>query len=227
MIDSLSGGSTIIKNNEVIIKNNVIVENYLYTKLLGLDVLQQKSTAYFMYDYIKENFQPDPDADYSGQSTMTTKLYAQYNYLLYPYPGIVSLYKGIRQAFYEVNPEANKNDWMIQCWLNFYKAGEFIDWHRHWPEEFGVWHGFYCVDVEPNSATLYKIPPNMEDKDIITVPSQNDLLVLGKSDGDFHRSTEWPYNFPRITIAFDIIKPEKLIEDPNVLLAKNHWVPLV
>ena len=82
-------GIKIIKNNEVIIKNNVILENYLYTKLLGLDVLQQKSTAYFMYDYIKENFQPDPNADYSGQSTMTTKLYAQYNYLLYPYPVFV------------------------------------------------------------------------------------------------------------------------------------------
>mgnify|MGYP003337219617 FL=1 len=226
MIDSLSGVKT-LSNKQFPNNINTIVENYLYTKSLDLDLLQQKSTAYLMYDYIKNNFLPDATTDYSGQSTMTTQLYAQYNYLLYPHSGIVPLYKEIRQAFYEINPDANKNDWMIQCWLNFYRAGEFIDWHMHWDAKFEVWHGFYCVDVEPNSATLYKVPPNMEDKDIITITSMNNLLVLGKSDGDYHRSTEWPYHFPRITIAFDIIKPEKLIEANGITVAKNHWIPLV
>jgi hypothetical protein len=113
----------------------------------------------------------------------------------------------------------------MQAWLNVYRTGEFIDWHSHWPAEFESWHGFYCVDVEPNSSTTYRLFGKIPEKDDIVVTSQDNLLVISRSDGDYHRSSEWNNpDKPRITVAFDIIPMSKLYERRNY--EKNHWIPI-
>jgi hypothetical protein len=44
---------------------------------------------------------------------------------------------------------------------------------------------------------------------IITIPSYDGLCVIGKSEGDGHRSSEWLNDGKfRVTIAFDIIPVE-------------------
>ena len=106
--------------------------------------------------------------------------------------------------------------------MNIYRKGDFIDWHTHWPKEKNSWHGFFCVDCEP-SYTTYRLPNRYEP---VNVTSENNLLVIGKSDNDRHRSSEWPYtDRDRITIAFDIIPRQSIVPCFPYDGALNHWIP--
>jgi hypothetical protein len=144
---------------------------------------------------------------------------------MYPLPGVHELYRNIRDVFnnsyYEYFGYENKRPHFIQCWLNYYWRGDFIDWHGHWPSSFNAWHGFFCVNVEPQSSTLYKWK---DSEQIIEVPSQNGLMVLGISDQDKHRSTEWNQQAPRITVAFDIVPVDNASIRPEQYI--NHWIPI-
>jgi hypothetical protein len=136
---------------------------------------------------------------------------------MYPAPGFHELYEGIRRVFRHASRSTEPH--YIQSWLNFYRKGDFIDWHMHWEEEFKSWHGFYCVDCEP-SVTTYKLDMNIDKT--IDVVSKNDLLVMGPSGKDVHRTWPWEGEQPRITIAFDIV-PANMIDPLENL---NHWIPL-
>lgn len=53
--------------------------------------------------------------------------------------------------------------------------------------------------------------------------SENNLLVISKSDGDSHKSSEWLFDDRiRVTIAFDIV-PKEFINYDSWL---NHWIPI-
>lgn len=199
-----------------------IINGYIYKKNLDLNLLKLKTGCDQMYDLIKKNFSGNKN-DYTGQSTLTTKLFKSYNLLMYPLPEFHELFNEIKKMFFEIIEKditIPKKKYYIQCWLNYYRKGDFIGWHNHWPPETKSWHGYYCVDTEC-SFTSYIIPNN-EDK-IIDIISEDNLLVMSKSDGDRHRSSEWLNNDrPRITIAFDIVPREYICYD-NLL---NHWVPV-
>ena len=164
---------------------------------------------------------------------------------MYPLPGINELYWNIHQAFHACLTDAHgvvEDKFFIQCWLNYYQKGEFIDWHNHTATNVGGWHGFFCLDVEPDSFTSYKWPNDPERKDlIIEVPSKNNKLVIGTSNRDLHRSSDWTHDRPRITIAFDIMPEQELYigggsRDGSPLSFKqkmkdskyfvNHWIPI-
>jgi hypothetical protein len=198
--------------------------DYVYTTQLDLDLADQRHSARLMYEYIASNFSPNGKTDYPIKSTTTTKLYAQYNYFMYPNPGSHELYEKIKETFYKcLGP--SKEKFYMQAWLNVYRTGEFIDWHGHWPAEFESWHGFYCVDVEPDSFTTYRVFGRIPEQEDIVVPSRDNLLVMSRSDGDVHRSSEWTNpNKARITIAFDIVPMSKLYDRKNY--EPNHWVPI-
>lgn len=191
--------------------------NYLYTKKLNLDIEKIKSSSIIFHKYLLDNFISDGNG-YNAKSTATTEIYNQYNLFLYGLPGYYDLFNEIRNVYRECS-QSNKNVY-IQSWLNVYHKNQFIDWHRHWKSGLDVWHGFYCVNTEPNSFTSYKLP---HFDDIINIDSQDDLLVIGKSDGDKHRSSDWQYDYPRVTIAFDIVPEEHI----NFFINKNHWIPLL
>jgi hypothetical protein len=195
--------------------------NYVYTRQLDLNLDEQQRSAHMMYEFIKHTF---ADKDHNGQSTMIYNLYEKYNYFMYSVPGIHKLYNGIKETFHQCNIHRNgENDreYFAQCWLNFYHKGEFIDWHGHWPEKYDTWHGFYCVDVEPDSKTTYRFSDQEVD-----IQSKNNLLVISPSAGDEHRSSEWNFDRPRITIAFDIIPADQLFELGSCFSRPNHWVPI-
>jgi hypothetical protein len=217
----------------------------LYTDHTNLNIPELKQTCHAMYEIILSNFN---DGDqYNGNIGLHESIFQKYNFLMYPFPEIRSLYFEIQKMFYNSlnlysDPPENHN-WFIQCWLNFYFKDDFIDWHNHdWnmnrPEHFPkAWHGFVCVDTEPNSKTSYKWKGV---ENIIDVESKDGLIVMGISDGDAHRSSAWSFSHPRITIAFDIVPeqnivsngPQKLAEalcnDPQNQLVgyKNHWIPI-
>jgi hypothetical protein len=210
---------------EKIDDNTDLIENYIYAHKMNLDLDKLHSTCKIMYELIKKNFSENKQ-DYSGQSTLTTKLFGSYNLLLYPLPELHELYNGIKDFFHRVNTLENaKNEkYYIQCWLNFYQKGEFIDWHGHWEPEKRTWHGYFCVDVEPSHTTY--IMPNTNGKKV-DIHSKNNLLVMSRSDGDVHKSSEWPFEErPRITIAFDIVPRNVISHEKSLNHWLNHWIPI-
>ena len=218
----------------------------LYTAQCNLDIVTLRKTADEMYDIIKNSFVSDK-SDYSGQSTLTTKLYSKYNFCMYPLPGINELYWTIHHVFHNClthfhGGSSNKR-YFMQSWLNYYQKGEFIDWHCHTQGDVGGWHGFFCLDVEPGSYTSYRWPNEPERNNmVVDVQSENNLMVMGISNQDQHKSSEWPYeDRPRITIAFDIMPEQELYigggsRDGSPLSFKqkmkdskyfvNHWIPI-
>ena len=201
-------------------KDEIICYNhYVYTKKLGIDYNIIRPSCDIMEKFIKENFMNQPDS-FTGQSTMITGLFSKYNLLMYSFPGFHKLYESIRKTFRQINDAGGEH--YIQCWLNYYYKGDFIKWHHHWsyPRYENCWHGFYCVDCEEvNSYTRYKLKDINEEFDI---KSENDLIILSKSERDEHRTFPWEGEKPRITIAFDIVSNEYI--DNHIW--KNHWIPI-
>jgi len=225
----------------------------VYVYDVDLDISQQRKNALFARDYlVNESGFSDKDAAYSkhkGDLDLPTKIYNKYNYATFPLPGMPKLYDAIRDAF--AKSLASENDtshteYAIQIWVNFYNKGSNIDWHHHWSREFDSWHGFYCVDTEPNSHTEYAFYSNEKDairnmlvesddeRDIefflgaadehIFVKSKDNRIVISRSGNDCHRSSEWEGNRPRVTVAFDIVPIEKMpCCGENII---NHYLPI-
>lgn len=208
---------------------------------IDLKVLQ--NTCLQMRQIITKTFKND-GSDYGSKSSDTTLLFRKYNFLLYPLPGIHSLHFNIASAFHACFEESygkrsdGSEEFFIQCWLNCFDNGQFIDWHSHSEVENYAWHGFVCVDTEPNSYTSYRWEHDPSRKDIvIDIPSKDGFIVMGRTNGDSHRSSEWlDEKRPRITIAFDIIPRSfvftgstareyirKIKNDPYFV---NHWIPI-
>jgi hypothetical protein len=194
-------------------------ENYITTNKLNLDLAEIKNSCYSMKDVIMNNFKnvtEDGYNDAGGTAPITTQVHEQYNLLMYRFKGFHSLYFEIQKLFQQINK--NEDTYYINCWLNIYQKGHFLDWHEHYPKRANAFHGFYCIDCEP-SKTTYKIPNVPEPVDVI---NENNLLVISPSTGDWHRT--WPWEFgdrDRITIAFDIV-PAEWTDDARV----NWWIPI-
>jgi hypothetical protein len=193
-----------------------VVDNYLYQRKVQLNLHELNSSINIMQEFLKDHFKIDK---LDGAYTLKTDLYSKYNLLMYPLPEMHKLYESIKETFYLCNPE--EDEYYIQCWVNVYETGDYINWHGHWASEYKAWHGFYCLQVEPNSSTTYKIQ-GLHD---VEVKSINNLIVIGKSDGDLHKSSEWNEKYPRITLAFDII-PGKSLRDIEYHLNPHHWLPI-
>jgi hypothetical protein len=194
-----------------------LVDNYVYTTKLDLNLDGIKDSTKQMYHLVKDNWSNE-HKDFTGQSTLTTQVYTKYNLLMYPLYGFHDLYEGIRKTFRTIAQTDEPH--YIQCWLNVYNKGDYIQWHHHFPPTAYSWHGFFCVDTEPGSYTSYKVPH----LDHITdIPSEDNLLVISRSAGDEHKSSEWPFeDRPRITIAFDILPQQKVWWNQWL----NHWIPI-
>ena len=189
-----------------------LIANHVYTKKLNLDLVQLRQSTEAMCEFIKNNYKFNKE-EHNAYLTLTTSQFKLYNLLLFTYPQFHELFHNIRNTFLELNDLPDKQ-FYIAAWLNYYNQGDSIGWHEHLSWN---WHGFFCVDCEP-SKTTYRIDGNM-----IDVNSENNLLVISKSNGTPHRTWPWPHaDRPRITIAFDITTRESI--DLNTW--SNHWIPL-
>ena len=191
------------------------VENYLYsTDINYIDTVKLTEHCLQIEKYLADNL-PDIELDWYGNKTSAHN--NRYNIFTFAGKEINELYYAIKDnvsQFLDV-----QQTYMIKGWLNVYSKGQFVDWHGHWPKEAKVWHGFFCVQTgDYISSTCYKVPGV---KDIIEIPSIEGRLVFGKSEGDEHKSSKWLQDYPRITIAFDII-PIDSIKDKTW---GNHFIP--
>ena len=197
-----------------------IYNDYITTTKLNLDLAKIKDSCYKMKGVINENFiskilEIDYTEDEGKLSPLTTQGFVHYNLLMYGFEGFHSLYFEIQRVFRQLNK--SDEQYYIQCWLNIYERGNFVDWHNHYPPNCNSWNGFFCVDCEP-SKTTYQLPNISEPVDIV---SENNLLVLSKSNGDRHRTWPWEHaDRNRITIAFDIVPAKHTGE------FLNHWIPI-
>jgi|APCry1669189665_1035243.scaffolds.fasta_scaffold02967_2 hypothetical protein len=198
------------------------LEDYVYTKKLKLDTDELKDSSMKMYELLMRlcnNRAPDPNVPYP----ITTQMFQRYNILMFPLPGFHNLFLEIQKTFNEVNKDKSYKDekYYIQCWLNVYDSrAPSIGWHKHWRTAQKAWHGFYCLDTEP-SSTLYRLSNGKQ----FAIECKDNLLVIGKSGEDEHRSTDWTIKErPRITIAYDIV-PAKFLA-PMYDKWLNHWIPI-
>jgi hypothetical protein len=189
-------------------------KDYLYG--CELNSIENEKLAKHCLDIEKILLSNLPNIDYAWYGSLTTAHHLKYNLLTFPIKELNILYHEIVK---NVFPFLDKEKcYMIKSWMNIFRKGEKVDWHKHWLAEKKVWHGFYCVQVN-NSHTEYKIP---KVKKIIKVKSKDGLLVFGKSDGDEHKSSEWKRtDYPRITLAFDIIPVESIDNKYQI----NHFIP--
>lgn len=220
----------------------------LYGVQSDINLVELRNTTIHLHKIIKE-FYKGSKASLQVKSTDTTALYTEYNVLTYPFPIIHNLYFQISQSFHKIFEnhfsKPTNDRYFIQCWLNSYKKGQFIDWHGHHPQDSNAWHGLICVDTEPNSCTSYKWPNDPDRKDLVVdVPSKDGLIIIGLCNENLHRSSEWMVeNKNRITIAFDIVPSYSLTgansyffddDSANRYLAGmrkngyyvNHWIPI-
>lgn len=173
-----------------------------------------------MNDFVNNHFKDGLKGykDSSDVAPLSTQLYMNYNLFMYPAPGFYELYQQVCKAYREFSQDDQPA--YLQAWVNVFKKGQHLGWHGHWPAEYEVWHGFYCVDVEPGSYTDYRIPVANQE---LRIDSEDNLLVLGKAENDQHKSSPWHVDHkPRVTIGFDIISWKNL----NSFEAPNHWIPV-
>ena len=189
--------------------------DYLYSiKINSIDNKQLALYSLEVEKLLKSTLGPLENTSWYG--TFTTANHKKYNFLTFPNRQVSTLYHEIAK---NITPLLDDKPYVIKSWLNIFRKGEKVDWHKHWPADKKVWHGFYCVQVG-DSYTEYQIP-NIDK--IVKIISEEGLLVIGKSDNDRHRSSTWnDSDRPRITIAFDIVP----IDSVDNSLEVNHFIPL-
>ena len=191
-----------------------IVKDYLWTfDFEGIDNTKLYNTCIQVEDALKQFYPPIPEKNI--YNCFTSYYHQQYNLFNFPCPELNKLYKNMIKNFHNVL--LKDKQYYMRCWVNLFDKGKNIDWHSHWQPHYKTYHGFYCVNTEGEhpSHTDYKIP-NVPD--IITIPSSDGLCVIGKSEGDGHRSSEWLNDGKfRVTIAFDIIPVEVLKSDDKFI----------
>jgi hypothetical protein len=191
-----------------------IVKDYLWTfDFSGINNEKLYKTCIDVEEALKKFYPPIKDEN--NYNSFTTYYHQQYNLFNFPCPELNKLYKNMINYF--PNVINTGKEYYVRCWVNLFEKGKNLDWHSHWNPKFKTYHGFYCVNTEGEhtSHTDYKIP-NIPD--IITIPSHDGLCVIGKSEGDGHRSSEWLNDGKfRVTIAFDVIPVEVLKSDEKFL----------
>jgi hypothetical protein len=193
-----------------------IIPDYLWTfEADEIDKQTLTSQCFSMERLLGTTFRLDPST-ISLYGSFTTQLFKEYNFFTFSSPEILKLYG---QLVKHLTPVLDPNkQYVLQAWVNIYRAGEFIDWHGHWASTLGAYHGFYCLNVG-DSKTYYRLDKDKEK--IYTVNDKDGLIVFGKSQGDQHKSSEWDQEEPRITIAFDVV-PVESIKEQFVI---NHYLP--
>jgi len=185
-----------------------VIPNYLFTfKWDNIDNNALYNTCINVEDELAKVFPPVADTSIYG--CFTSVYHDHYNLFSFPCEQLSQLYMNMAKSFGDILMPGR---YYIRCWVNLFGKGKNIDWHSHWDAKYKTYHGFYCVNTEGEheSYTEYVVP-HLIGNQVCRIISNDGLCVIGKSQGDQHRSSEWLNDGkPRVTIAFDIIPIEAL-----------------
>jgi hypothetical protein len=156
-------------------------------------------------------------------NSVSTMKWREYNVFQFHIPSIHNLFRAVSDmtkeacAYYDI--DFDKQQYMAQGWfnINYTKKGK-LDWHDHGPWGAPHFHGYYCVNAEP-SVTYYKV----FDKEVVN-NNINNRAILSEM-GHPHAQADWDWEGPRITVAYDVIPLEGLIQ--NGMHQEQHWIPLL
>ena len=81
----------------------------------------------------------------------------------------------------------------IQCWLNYHKQDEVLDWHNH---AFPM-HGYVSIRPHYTTTTFGDYEVKNEIGNIYIGPGHRDHKVIVNK--------EWKDDMPRLTLGYDII----------------------
>jgi hypothetical protein len=142
-------------------------------------------------------------------------------------PAIYNVFSAIRDLTIEAceyyNIDYKKQYYMVQGWFNTdAMVNPPLEEETHYHDHLGGkgvpnFHGYYCIDAEP-SVTYYKIGGH-EAVPIENV-NKNNRLILSET-GHPHGIGPWPFDKPRITLAYDV-SPLMYMNGDEL----QHWVPL-
>ena len=157
---------------------------------------------------------------YSIKSNIAGELNKKYNIFKFQNDDVSRLYKelmsSVKEAcdYYGINFE--EMDFRVRGWFNRDTKTEFNShdpilnsrlFHDHLGG-FGApdFHGYYCVNAEP-SSTYYKI----NNKELYENRNVNNKMILSEN-GHPHSRGDWNEESFRITIAYDVVPFQRLVE---------------
>jgi hypothetical protein len=150
-----------------------------------------------------------------------TQLGQYYNIFNWDHPGIANLKEALKEIVMEASEyygiDFEQENYYINGWFNLdfsspenreifvspLKRPEFYHDHAGGTGA-PVFHGYYCVNAEP-SSTFYKINREYDFENI----NKNNRAIVSET-GHPHGRDDWYEEKPRITIAYDIAKMEKI-----------------
>ena len=150
---------------------------------------------------------------FKDSNSISTIKSREYNAFKMYYPFIHELYSSVvdmtREACKYYGVDYNSQEFVCQAWFNINnnEKGGKLNWHDHVREEYKVlaFHGYYSVSAEP-SETHYNINGDVKINNNI---NNRALLSLV---GFPHAMSDWSFDGPRITIAYDILPLNMLLQ---------------
>lgn len=132
----------------------------------------------------------------------STKGYAYYNLfaLTVGSKEFFALHKQIASVIRCVIPDGR--ELWFQCWLNYHMPDEVLSWHSH---EGCMIHGYLSLDPKDTSTNFQTF----------SVKNEVGKIYVGHSHQQHAVVVHTPYDTPRLTIAFDVVDAETMIDITN------------
>ena len=203
-------------------KPHKFFERYLDNNLEDLSRFLQKQYVDMENIKLKGISQVNQKDFWLSSASVSTIKWREYNVFQFYHDGIYNLYKSISDtvkeacAYYDL--DFDKQKYMIQGWFNInYNHTGKLDWHDHGGPYAPYFHGYYCVNAEP-SVTYYRVFGEQVDNH-----NKNNRMIISEM-GHPHAMGDWDWDGPRVTIAYDVMPLESII---NSDAGQQHWIPLL
>ncbi len=203
-------------------KDHKFFERYLNNDLDDLSLFLQNKYADMENLKLNGITQVTQRDQWLSSASVSTIKWREYNVFQFYHSGIHNLYKNlsdiVKEAcdYYEL--DFDKQQYMVQGWFNInYNHSGKLDWHDHGGPYAPYFHGYYCVKAEP-SITHYRV----FDKEVENHNKNNRMIV--SEMGHPHAMSDWDWDGPRVTIAYDVMPLESLVQTNA---PQQHWIPLL
>lgn len=167
---------------------------------------------------------------YNYSNNAPTKLNQKYNLFKFDNEHIKEIYEELKDCVQEAcwyyGYDFDTMDYRVRGWFNHDTKTESIShdpikndrlFHDHLGGHGAPdFHGYYCVNAEP-SSTYYKI----NNETIYENKNSNNRLIVVEN-GHPHSRGDWNEDSFRITIAYDIVPLQRLVEQG--VDHKTHWI---
>lgn len=203
-------------------KDHKFFERYLNNDLDDLSLFLQNKYADMENLKLNGITQVTQRDQWLSSASVSTIKWREYNVFQFYHSGIHNLYKNlsdiVKEACDYYDLDFDKQQYMVQGWFNInYNHSGKLDWHDHGGPYAPYFHGYYCVKAEP-SITHYRV----FDKEVENHNKNNRMIV--SEMGHPHAMSDWDWDGPRVTIAYDVMPLESLVQTNA---PQQHWIPLL